>query len=107
MVYLLRVRAMRKVRMQPMSHKEQGLALRRIEGQIRGIQKMILDNRYCVDILTQLNSAVGALVRVQDHIFHKYLKGCVARALKGKSATLKNQKINEVIDLMKRFRKNI
>jgi DNA-binding FrmR family transcriptional regulator len=87
------------------SHGDQLVALRRIEGQVRGIQKMIEENRYCVDIITQLDSAQGALARVQDSIFEKHLNSCVTSALKGKSDLEKQQKIQEVVQLLRKFRK--
>ena len=61
------------------AHNEQLAFLRKIEGQIRGVQKMITDGRYCVDILTQLSSIVGAIARVEDKIFKKHLEGCVCQ----------------------------
>lgn len=87
-------------------HHDQTVALKRIEGQIKGLQRMIDEKRYCVDIMTQINSAVGALLRVQDNILEKHLNMCVADALKGKSDSEKKIKISEIIDLIKKFRKN-
>ncbi len=87
------------------THKEQLAFLRKIEGQIRGVQKMIEEGRYCVDILTQLHSIVGAILRVEDKIFGRHLEGCVMRALQGKSAMEKQKKIDEVIGLLNRFRR--
>jgi DNA-binding FrmR family transcriptional regulator len=66
---------------------------------------MIEERRYCVDILTQLHSIIGAVLRVESEILRKHLEGCVAGALKGKSEILKQKKIDEVIDLITRFRK--
>jgi len=86
-------------------HQDQAVALKRIEGQIRGLQKMIEEKRYCVDIMTQISSVVGALLRVQDNVLEKHLRICVADALKGKSKAEKKIKINEVIGLIKKFRK--
>lgn len=86
-------------------HRDQLNSLRRIEGQIRGIQKMIEENRYCVDVLTQTASVVGALLRVQDNILEKHLNMCVTSALKGKSEDDKQKKINEMLALMKKFRR--
>ncbi|MFH1868813.1 MAG: metal-sensitive transcriptional regulator [Candidatus Omnitrophota bacterium] len=86
-------------------HREQLVSLRRIEGQIRGVGKMIEDERYCVDIITQLHSIAGAVSRVKDDILKKHLEGCVAHALKGSSEIEKHKKIDEVITLLKRFRK--
>lgn len=76
------------------THEEQLVYLKKIEGQVRGIQKMIEDKRYCVDIVVQLHSAIGALYRVENEIFKKHLDGCVASALKGKSEAEKQKKNN-------------
>jgi DNA-binding FrmR family transcriptional regulator len=86
-------------------HSANTLALRRIEGQIRGIQKMIEERQYCVDILTQVHAVIGALYRVESEIFRKHTQGCVANALKGKSDVEKQNKIDEIIELISRFRK--
>jgi len=91
---------------QSTTHEEQLQFLRKIEGQIGGIQKMIQEKRYCVDILTQIRSIIGALYRVENEIFRKHLDGCVVRALKGKSEAEKQKKINEVIELIQKFRKS-
>lgn len=90
---------------QPTTHQEQLEYLKKIEGQIRGIQKMIQDKRYCVDIITQVHSIVGALHRVENEIFKKHIDGCVVGALKGKSKSEKQKKIDEVVELIARFRK--
>ena len=89
------------------THKEQLVFLKRIEGQIHGVQKMIEQERYCVDVLTQLHSIAGAILSVEDKIFKKHLEGCVTRALKGKSTLEKYKKIDEVMNLIQRFRKKL
>ncbi len=86
-------------------HPEQLIALKRIEGQVKGIQKMIEEKRYCVDIITQIHSIIGALYRVENNIFKKHIEGCVVRSLKGKSDSDKEKKIDEIIELISRFRK--
>ena len=88
------------------THEEQLIFLRKIEGQIRGIQKMIEEKRYCVDIITQLHSIIGALYRVEEEVFKKHIDGCMVNALKGKSETEKQKKITEIVDLVSRFRKS-
>ena len=88
------------------NHSNQIVALKRIEGQVRGLQKMIEDNKYCVDILTQTSAVVGALLRVQDNILEKHLHMCVTSALKGQSEVEKQSKVNEILVLIKKFRKN-
>ncbi|MBI5573045.1 MAG: metal-sensitive transcriptional regulator [Elusimicrobia bacterium] len=91
--------------MQKMGHFEQIEFLRKIEGQIKGVQKMIEEGRYCIDILVQLHSIVGAITKVEYNIFRKHIEGCVVSALKGRSEREKQKKIGEVIDLIERFRK--
>ncbi|MBN2244389.1 MAG: metal-sensitive transcriptional regulator [Candidatus Aminicenantes bacterium] len=87
------------------THEEEIIRLRRIEGQIRGVQKMIEEKRYCVDILTQLSSIVGAIKSVEENILEKHLKGCVQHSfIKGKVED-KTRKIDEVIKVLKKFRK--
>ncbi|MDP2921095.1 MAG: metal-sensitive transcriptional regulator, partial [Candidatus Omnitrophota bacterium] len=67
------------------THESQLEYLKKIEGQVRGIQRMIEDKRYCVDILTQIHSIIGALYRVESEIFKKHVEGCVIQSFKGKS----------------------
>ena len=87
------------------THIEQIAFLKKIEGQVRGVQKMIEEGRYCVDIITQVHSAIGALYRVEEQILKKHLNHCVANALKGSSEKEKQEKINEIMELISRFRK--
>ena len=86
-------------------HDEQLQYLKKNEGQVAGIQRMIKEKRYCLDILTQIRSCIGALRRVEGEVFKKHLDGCVAGALKGKSDTEKQKKIDEVIELLDKYRK--
>ena len=79
--------------------------LSRIEGQVRGIKKMIEEERYCVDVLLQLRSAINALCKVQDNIFHHHLETCVHDSLNEGSKRDKEQKIHEILELIDRFRK--
>ncbi len=87
------------------THEEQLQFLKKIEGQVRGIEKMIEEKRYCVDIMTQIRSIIGALYRVEGQIFKKHTEGCVVDALRGSSEIEKHKKINEIVELMSRFRK--
>ena len=77
------------------SHKKNLDALKRIEGQVRGIHKMIEEKRYCVDILTQLSAIGSAVGSVQDNILTKHLDACVTRAFVGESKGEKKKKIDE------------
>ncbi len=86
------------------SHDEQMAALRRIEGQVRGIAKMVEEGKYCVDIINQIAAATNALHRVGENIFERHLKTCVSSALRGKSETERDKKIREVLDIIGRMR---
>ncbi|MDP2942703.1 MAG: metal-sensitive transcriptional regulator [Candidatus Omnitrophota bacterium] len=105
MVYSFDIKGEDKMN-QMTTHEEQLVFLRKIEGQIRGIQRMIEEKRYCVDIITQLHSIIGALYRVEEEVFKKHIDGCMVNALKGKSETEKQKKITEIVDLVSRFRKS-
>ncbi|MCB9719696.1 MAG: metal-sensitive transcriptional regulator [Candidatus Omnitrophica bacterium] len=87
-------------------HSSNLVALKRIEGQVRGLQKMIEEKRYCVDILTQITSVNGALLRVQDKILEAHMNSCLNNALKGKSEAERHKKISEMFALLKKYRKN-
>jgi DNA-binding FrmR family transcriptional regulator len=73
--------------------------LRRIEGQVRGIQKMIDDERYCADILTQISSVHEALRGVSRELMRNHLKHCATGAIRsgGKEA---DGMYDEIVDLM-------
>ncbi len=87
-----------------MDHSGQIPRLNRIEGQIRGITKMIQDGRYCVDILTQIRSASSALAKVQENIFKGHLESCVRDSLTGDDALDRQKKVDEILEILSRFR---
>lgn len=88
-----------------MDHQDKLVSLRRIEGQIRGIHKMIEDRRYCVDILYATGAAIGALRNVESKILKDHLNACVKTAFTGKSLAEKNRKIQEIYELLERIKK--
>ena len=85
-------------------HEAQIVRLNRIEGQIRGITKMIVEGRYCVDILTQIRSASSALAKVQENIFKGHLESCVRDSLIGSDPQDREAKIDEILEVLSRFR---
>jgi DNA-binding FrmR family transcriptional regulator len=87
------------------SHEANLIALRRIEGQIRGVQKMITDRKYCIDILNQIYAVKGALARVEEKILEKHLQNCVTQAVRGSSEKEKQQKLHEILKLIQQTRK--
>jgi DNA-binding FrmR family transcriptional regulator len=87
------------------NHTDNLVALRRIEGQVRGVQKMIEDRKYCIDILTQIYAIKGALSRVEEMILEKHFQHCVSEAIKGTSDKEKQQKMDEILKLIHQTRK--
>lgn len=87
------------------THEEEIVRLRRIEGQIRGIQKMIEGKRYCIDILTQISSVVGAIMRVEENILQRHLRGCVRGSFTKGNKEEREGKIEEMIQVLQKFRK--
>ena len=87
------------------SHMDNLVALRRIEGQVRGVHKMIEDRKYCIDILNQIAAVKGALARVEGKILEKHLRHCVAEAVGGNSETEKQQKLDEILNLINQTRR--
>lgn len=72
--------------------------LRKIEGQVRGIQKMIQEDRYCVDILPQFTSIKSALTKVELSLLESHTRGCVVDAIAGGGG---EQKIEELIQVIR------
>lgn len=73
--------------------------LRRVEGQVRGISQMVEDDRYCIDILHQLQAVKSALARAEDEILENHASHCVAEAIASGDADEQRQKFGELIDL--------
>ena len=79
--------------------------LRRIEGQIRGLQKMVEDDRYCIDVLTQISSATRALQGVAMSLLDDHLRHCVADAIASGSGDA-NDKLTEATAAVARLLKS-
>ncbi len=78
--------------------------LNRIEGQVRGISRMVADGRYCIDILTQLQAVRAALAKVEGAILHEHLGKCIEGAITSGDAVDQRAKVNELIQLLERSR---
>lgn len=76
--------------------------LSRIEGQIRGIARMVEGDRYCIDIITQLAAVRGALQRVEEDILREHVARCVEHAIASGDGDEQRQKVTELIDLLRR-----
>ncbi|MFC1646480.1 metal-sensitive transcriptional regulator [Candidatus Omnitrophota bacterium] len=87
------------------SHEKNLVALKRIEGQIRGIQKMIEEGKYCIDITIQIHAAVNALNRVSEKVLARHIEHCVVDTFRDKSKKDRTQKINELMAVIKKLHK--
>lgn len=76
--------------------------LRRIEGQVRGLQRMVEEGRYCADILTQVSAAHEALRGVGKLLMANHLRHCVTHAIRGDDEDETERAYAEVLDLMYR-----
>jgi len=76
--------------------------LRRVEGQVRGLQRMVEEDRYCADILTQISSVHEALRSVGRELVRNHLKHCAATAIRGDDAAEAEGMYDEIVDMMYR-----
>jgi len=81
-------------------HKEQLTNLRRIEGQIRGIQGMVEEGKYCVDILNQIKAVKNSITAVEGKILKTHLRECIKNSLKGDDEF--DLKMDEIMKVLKR-----
>jgi len=78
--------------------------LRRIEGQVRGVERMIDDDRYCIDVLTQLRAIRAALARVESEMLKAHLGHCIESAIVSGDQAEQRQKASELIELLEHAR---
>lgn len=76
--------------------------LNRIEGQVRGIARMVDEDRYCVEVLTQLKAVRAALLRVESEVLKDHLDHCVMGAMTGDDPVDRKAKAMELIELLGR-----
>jgi len=78
--------------------------LKRIEGQVRGISRMVEEGRYCIDVLTQLQAVRAALSRVETTMLQDHFGHCIEGAITGGNANEQRAKAAELIQLLERAR---
>ncbi len=74
--------------------------LNRIEGQVRGISRMIDEERYCIDILQQMQAIKSALAKVEDAILKDHAATCVETAIASGDESEQRKKFSELVDLL-------
>lgn len=77
--------------------------LKRVEGQVRGIQRMIEDDRYCVDVLVQVSACMAALKKVGYTLLEDHTRGCVSQAVKDGEG---DEAIEELMKVIQQFSKS-
>lgn len=76
--------------------------LNRIEGQVRGLSRMIEEDRYCIDIVTQISAVRAALARVEEEVLREHIQHCVKHAMTSGSKAEQEQKIEELMAVIAR-----
>ena len=79
--------------------------LNRVEGQVRGLAKMVEEDRYCIDIVTQIAAVRAALDRVEEEILRDHVAHCVEHAIESGSKADQRRKIAELMDVFERARR--
>ena len=80
--------------------KSAAVRLSRIEGQVRGIARMIADDRYCIDVINQIEAVKAALKKVEDAILHDHIEHCVEHAIMSGDAADQRRKVAELVQVL-------
>ena len=86
-----------------MNKDDYGKRLRRIEGQVRGLQRMIEDDTYCIDVLTQISAATKALQSVAVGLLDEHIRHCVADAARGDDTDRADEMVTEATRAIERL----
>ncbi len=76
--------------------------LSRIEGQVRGIARMVEEDRYCIDVVTQISAVRAALRRAEEEVLRDHVAHCVAHAIRSGDAEEQSRKVAELMDVLVR-----
>ncbi len=88
--------------MQDGTKKSCGKRLSRIEGQVRGIARMLVEDRYCIDVVTQISAVRAALRKVEEEILRDHVGHCVESAINSGDASEQRRKVAELVQVMSR-----
>lgn len=78
--------------------------LRRIEGQVRGLAKMVESDRYCIDVVNQMQAVTAALKKVEDEILKDHIAHCVEHAIRSGDKRAQREKVAELVETLARAR---
>lgn len=76
--------------------------LNKIEGQVRGISRMVEERRYCIDVITQIAAVRAALRRVEEAVLNDHIGHCVQHAMASGDAAERQKKVSELMDVIQR-----
>jgi len=76
--------------------------LRRVEGQVRGIERMVEEDRYCIDVVTQISAARAALRKVEEEVLHDHVAHCVENAIASGNKAEQRRKVAELMEVLGR-----
>lgn len=76
--------------------------LARVEGQVRGLQRMLDEDRYCIDIVTQISAVRAALLKVEQEVLKDHVAHCVEHAILSGDAEDQRQKVAELLEILSR-----
>ena len=88
--------------MQPDTRKSCAARLKRIEGQVRGLIRMIDEDRYCIDVVTQIQAVIAAARKVEAEILKDHVSHCVEDAIQSGDAQVQRRKIEELVATLSR-----
>lgn len=74
--------------------------LRRIEGQVRGVMRMVDEDRYCIDVITQIQAVRAALKRVEEEVLRDHVSHCVEHAIQSGDARKQRKKVAELMHVL-------
>lgn len=84
-------------------HKNQVAKINRAVGQLEAVKRMIDEGKYCVDIMSQLRAARNAIKTIELGVLETHMNACVTDACCSKDEKLKSEKINEIMQLLKKY----
>jgi CsoR family transcriptional regulator, copper-sensing transcriptional repressor len=76
--------------------------LQRIEGQVRGLIRMVEEDRYCIDVVTQISAARAALRKVEEEVLHDHVAHCVKNAIASGNKAEQRRKVAELMEVLSR-----
>lgn len=87
----------------PAERQRLAARLKRVEGQVAAVRRMLEADAYCVDVLVQISAARGALAKVGEEVLQRHVETCVADAFATGGAEARQEKIDELMDVFARY----